>query len=199
MTATINILGLSGSLRRQSAHTAILRTVAERLPEHLRLTLHGLDSIPPYNEDDDGAYAPQAVIALRAAVAAADGVLIGSPEYNHGMSGVLKNALDWLSRPHGKSVLRGCPVLSFTASPAFTGGVRAHQQLNETLWAIQAVQVVYPQIVIGSVISKIDQGVLRDEQVCMFLMKGVGALIQWITKSQWRGLFPERIMNDQPW
>ena len=70
------------------------------------------------------------MIALRAAVAAADGVLIGSPEYNHGMSGVLKNALDWLSRPHGKSVLRGCPILSFTASPAFTGGVRAHQQLN---------------------------------------------------------------------
>ncbi|WP_434694761.1 NADPH-dependent FMN reductase [Pseudomonas sp. Z1-14] len=113
MTVTINILGLSGSLRRQSAHTAILRTVAERLPEHVRLTLHGLDNIPPYNEDDDGAHAPQAAIAWRTAVAAADGVLIGSPEYNHGMSGVLKNALDWLSRPHGKSVLLGLSGVEF--------------------------------------------------------------------------------------
>lgn len=187
MTVMINILGLSGSLRRQSAHTAILRTVADRLPEHVRLTLHGLDSIPPYNEDDDGAHATQAVIALRAAVAAADGVLIGSPEYNHGMSGVLKNALDWLSRPHGKSVLQGCPVLSFTASPAFTGGVRAHQQLNETLWAIQAVQVVYPQIVIGNVTSKIDQGQLRDESARAFLLDGVGALITQIANAPMRG------------
>ena len=189
MTATINILGLSGSLRRQSAHTAILRTVAEGLPGHVRLTLHGLDSIPPYNEDGDGAHAPQAVIALRAAVAAADGVLIGSPEYNHGMSGVLKNALDWLSRPHGKSVLLGCPVLSFTASPAFTGGVRAHQQLNETLWAIQAMQVVYPQLVIGNVTSKIDQGQLRDESAQAFLLDGVVALIAQISKGPARGVY----------
>ncbi|MCU7247444.1 NADPH-dependent FMN reductase [Pseudomonas koreensis] len=187
MTATINILGLSGSLRQQSAHTAILHTMAERLPGHVRLTLHGLNNIPLYNEDDDGVHAPQAVIALRAAVAAADGVLIGSPEYNHGMSGVLKNALDWLSRPHGKSVLLGCPVLSFTASPAFTGGVRAHQQLNETLLAIQAVQVVYPQVVIGNVTSKIDHGLLRDESACTFLSDGIAALIRQIAKEPGRG------------
>lgn len=188
MTATINLLGLSGSLRQQSTHTAILQTVAERLPEHVRLTLHELNNVPPYNEDDDGAHAPPAVIALRAAVAAADGVLIGSPEYNHGMSGVLKNALDWLSRPHGKSVLLGCPVLSFTASPAFTGGVRAHQQLNETLLAIQAVQVVYPQIVIGNVSSKIDQGKLQDETARAFLLDGVGALLTQIAKEPARGI-----------
>lgn len=178
MTTTINLLGLSGSLRRQSAHTAILKTVAERLSGPVRLTLHGLENLPPYNEDLDGIDAPPAVVELRAAVAAADGVLLGSPEYNHGMSGVLKNALDWLSRPHGQSVLRGRPVLSFTASPAFTGGVRAHQQLNETLWAIQAAMVVYPQIVIGNVTGKIEQGRLVDEATCNFLMDGVGALIE---------------------
>ncbi|ALI10863.1 MULTISPECIES: NADPH-dependent FMN reductase [Pseudomonas] len=187
MTATINLLGLSGSLRQESAHTAILRTVAERLPEHVQLTLHELNNVPPYNEDDDGAHPPPAVIALRAAVAAADGLVIGSPEYNHGMSGVLKNALDWLSRPHGKSVLQGCPVLSFTASPAFTGGVRAHQQLNETLWAIQALQVVYPQIVIGNVTGKIDQGQLRDESARAFLLDGVGVLITQIANAPMRG------------
>ncbi|UZE21385.1 NAD(P)H-dependent oxidoreductase [Pseudomonas sp. B21-056] len=178
MTSTINLLGLSGSLRQQSAHTAILNTVAERLAGPVRLTLHGLENIPPYNEDHDGVHAPAAVVGLRAAVAQADGILIGSPEYNHGMSGVLKNALDWLSRPHGKSVLTGRPVLCFTASPAFTGGVRAHQQLNETLWAIQAAMVTYPQIVIGGVAAKIAHGRLVDTAACTFLMDGVGALIE---------------------
>ncbi|WP_248800797.1 NADPH-dependent FMN reductase [Pseudomonas sp. MWU13-2105] len=178
MTATINILGLSGSLRRQSAHTAVLRTVAERLPDSVRLSLHGLQDIPPYNEDHDGPHTPPAVVALRAAVAEADGLLIGSPEYNHGMSGLLKNALDWLSRPHGHSVLSGRPVMTFTASPAFTGGVRAHQQLNETLWAIQAQLVVYPQIVIGGVTGKVQDGFLVDEAVEQFLMGGIERLIQ---------------------
>ncbi|WLG48559.1 NADPH-dependent FMN reductase [Pseudomonas sp. FP1742] len=183
MTATINILGLSGSLRQHSAHTAILNTVAERLSGQVRLTLHGLERIPPYNEDNDGVHAPQAVSDLRAAVAAADGVLIGSPEYNHGMSGVLKNALDWLSRPHGKSALTGRPVLGFTASPAFTGGVRAHQQLNETLWAIQAAIVVHPQIVIGGVHSKIEHGRLADGVARDFLLNGIGALIEQIKQA----------------
>lgn len=178
MSTGVNLLGLSGSLRQHSAHSAVLHSVAAALPPEVRLTLHGLQDVPPYNEDHDGPHAPPAVLALRAAVAAADGVLIGSPEYNHGMSGVLKNALDWLSRPHGHSVLSGRPVLTFTASPAFTGGARAHQQLNETLWAVQARQVVYPQIVIGSVASKIENGRLTDPAAHSFLMAGVHLLIK---------------------
>ncbi|CAM3713454.1 Chromate reductase [Pseudomonas reidholzensis] len=178
MSRTVRLLGLSGSLRKQSAHTAVLCSVAESLPETARLDVHGLEAIPPYNEDCDGANTPLAVLALREAVARADGLLIGSPEYNHGMSGVLKNALDWLSRPHGQSVLSGRAVLTFTASPAFTGGVRAHQQLNETLWAIQAVLVAYPQIVIGGVGGKIRDGQLVDEATRSFLLGGVERLIE---------------------
>lgn len=177
LRTTLNLLGLSGSLRAQSSHTAVLRTLAESLPANICLQVHGLECIPPYNEDCDGANAPREVLALREAVARADGVLIGSPEYNHGMSGVLKNALDWLSRPHGQSALSGRAVLTFTASPAFTGGVRAHQQLNETLWAMQAAQVVYPQIVIASVAGKIRDGRLVDEAACRFLMGGIDRLI----------------------
>ncbi|MDR0209883.1 MAG: NAD(P)H-dependent oxidoreductase [Pseudomonas putida] len=180
MTRPLNLLGLSGSLRAQSSHTAVLRTLAECVPDHVRLDLFGLASIPPYNEDCDGAHAPQEVLALREAVARADGLIIGSPEYNHGMSGVLKNALDWLSRPHGQSVLNRAVVLAFTASPAFTGGVRAHQQLNETLLAVQARQVAYPQIVIGSVSGKIREGRLVDEATLGFLLGGVGCLIECV-------------------
>ena len=180
MAIAANILGLSGSLRRGSAHSAVLRTVAEQLPVNVALTLHELHEVPPYNEDLDGDMPPAAVLALREAVRRADAVLIGSPEDNHGMSGVLKNALDWISRPHGKSSLSGKPVLTFTASPAFTGGVRAHQQLNETLNAIQVIQVVYPQIVIGSVASKLEDGRLVDEAATAFLMGGVRRLLQLV-------------------
>ncbi|WP_414157461.1 NADPH-dependent FMN reductase [Pseudomonas sp. BNK-15] len=184
MSTKVNLLGLSGSLRAQSAHTAVLRTVAECLPELVRLELFGLGSLPPYNEDCDGVHAPLEVLALREAVARSDGLLIGSPEYNHGMSGVLKNALDWLSRPHGQSVLSGRAVLTFTASPAFTGGVRAHQQLNETLWAIQARLVQYPQIVIGSSGSKTREGRLVDDASRRFLMAGIECLLEQVRSSQ---------------
>lgn len=184
MAVAVNILGLSGSLRKDSAHGAVLRTLAEQLPVSVALTLHALHEVPPYNEDLDDDAAPAAVLALREAVRRADAVLIGSPEYNHGMSGVLKNALDWISRPHGKSSLTGKPVLTFTASPAFTGGVRAHQQLNDTLNAIQAVQVRYPQIVIGSVAGKIKDGRLVDEAASAFLMAGVGKLMQMVSDAR---------------
>ena len=172
----LRLMGLSGSLRSNSTHDLILRTIAEELcPQDSQLFIHGLSEIPLYNEDLDGegAKTPAPVSRLRQAVLEVDGIVIGSPEYNHGMSGVLKNALDWLSRPHGQSVLKGKPVLTFTASPAFTGGVRAQQQLNETLWAIPAELVRYPQIVIGSVGTKIEQGRLVDTAARQFLENGL--------------------------
>src|SRR5258708_12727902 len=85
---------------------------------------------------------------MRYAIERRDGVIMISPEYNHGMSRVLKNALDWASRPYGRSALRGKPVLTMTASPAFTGGVRAQQQMNETLVPIPPPLVLHPQIVL---------------------------------------------------
>ncbi|MDZ3992652.1 NAD(P)H-dependent oxidoreductase [Pseudomonas sp. Teo4] len=174
-------VGLCGSLRKQSAHEQILRTMAqELLPSDTHLALFRLHEIPPYNEDQDGDATPAAVLELRQVVNAADGVIIGSPEYNHGISGVLKNALDWLSRPHGKSVLAAKPVLTFTASPAFTGGVRAQQQLNETLWAITADLARYPQIVIGTVHSKLSDGRLVDESAREYVKGGILVLRQMV-------------------
>jgi chromate reductase len=103
-----------------------------------------------------------------------------SPEYNHGMSGVLKNALDWASRPYGRSALKGKPVLTMTASPAFTGGVRAQQQMNETLVSIPARLVLRPQIVIGSVHDKVRDGRLVDEATLSFALAGVDDLLETI-------------------
>jgi chromate reductase, NAD(P)H dehydrogenase (quinone) len=107
-----------------------------------------------------------------------------SPEYNHGMSGVLKNALDWASRPYGRSTLMRKPVLTMTASPAFTGGVRAQQQMNETLVSIPARPILRPQIVIGSVHEKVRDGRLVDEAALSFALAGVDDLLEEIRRTR---------------
>jgi hypothetical protein len=124
----LRLLGHSGSLRRASNSTAVLRGLQDALGLRAALDIFPLNAIPLYSEDDDAEHAPEAVRSLRSAIDASDGVMMIWPEYNHGMSGVLKNALDWAPRPYGLSVLKGKPVLTMTASAAFTGGVRAQQR-----------------------------------------------------------------------
>ena len=176
----LSLLGLSGSLRRASNSTAVLRGLQDALGFRTALDVFPLHAIPLYNEDDDAEHAPESVRALRSAIEASDGVIMISPEYNHGMSGVLKNALDWASRPYGRSVLKSKPVLTMTASPAFTGGVRAQQQMNETLASIPARPVLRPQIVIGGVHEKVRDGRLIDEAVLSFALAGVDDLLEEI-------------------
>ena len=176
----LRLLGLSGSLRRASNSTAVLRSLRGALAPKAALNIVPLHAVPLYNEDDDAEHAPESVRALRSAIEASDGVIMISPEYNHGMSGVLKNALDWASRPYGRSALRSKPVLTMTASPAFTGGVRAQQQMNETLASIPARPVFRPQIVIGGVHEKVRDGRLIDEAALSFALAGVDDLIEEI-------------------
>ncbi len=180
MTQHLRILGLSGSLRRASNSTAVLRGLRDAIAPAVALSIFPLNDLPLYNEDDDGERSPQSVRDLRSAIGASDGVIMISPEYNHGMSGVLKNALDWASRPHGRSALQGMPVLTMTASPAFTGGVRAQQQMNETLLAIPARPVLRPQIVIAGVHEKVGDGHLLDEAALRFALAGVEDLLNEI-------------------
>jgi chromate reductase len=176
----LRLLGLSGSLRRASNSTAVLRGLRDSLGLRAALNIFPLHGLPLYNEDDDGEHAPESVRALRSAIETSDAVIMVSPEYNHGMSGVLKNGLDWASRPYGRSVLRGKPVLTMTASPAFTGGVRAQQQMNETLASIPARPVLRPQIVIGGVHEKVRDGRLVDEATLRFALAGVDDLLEEI-------------------
>jgi chromate reductase len=180
MTQPFHFLGLSGSLRRASNSTAVLRGLQDALAPRVALDIFPLHGMPLYNEDDDGEHAAESVRALRSAIETSDGVIMVSPEYNHGMSGVLKNALDWASRPYGRSTLRGKPVLTMTTSPAFTGGVRAQQQMHETLAAIPARLVFRPQIVIGGVHEKVRDGRLVDEAALHFALAGVDDLLDEI-------------------
>src|SRR3954465_4381494 len=106
----MRVLGISGSLRRDSHNTELLRAAATLLPSGVEFELYeGLKEIPPYVEDDEGD-APASVVDLRERIAAADAVLFATPEYNHSIPGALKNALDWVSRPIATNTLRNKPV-----------------------------------------------------------------------------------------
>jgi chromate reductase len=106
-----------------------------------------------------------------------------TPEYNHGMPGVLKNALDWASRPFGRSVLIDKPVLVISVSPAFTGGVRAQAQVNETLLSIPARVIGGPQVVIGGIAGKIREGVLFDEASLSFASAALRRMVTTVFQS----------------
>jgi chromate reductase len=123
---------------------------------------------------------PASVAALKEAIAQADGLIICSPEYNYGTSGVLKNALDWASRPGFKSPLKNKPVLIMTSSPGVLGGVRAQAQLRETLSATLSRVIRGPQIVIPGVIEKIQNGSFIDEKTIEFMLAAVDDLINEI-------------------
>ena len=172
------LLGLSGSIRQGSTNTIILRTLAERLDGGVSLTVCPLDDVPLYNSDLEGERLPDPVRALRSAIEQSDGIVLCSPEYNHGMSGVLKNALDWASRPAFNSPLRNKTCLPMTSSPGYVGGARAHAQINETLSSALARVVVRPQVVIAGVMQKIAGGRLVDEDTIQFCLAAIDDLLK---------------------
>lgn len=178
MTAKPTLLALSGSLRTGSYNTLILKHLAEVIQDQAQLTVFALNEIPLYDQDLDVDAPPAAVAALRQAIAAADGVVIATPEYNYGMSGVLKNALDWASRPYAASALIGKPVLTMASSPAVTGGVRALAGLHESLLGIGAQLVARPQTVIGSVHQRVVDGKISDAATLTFLRDGINDLLR---------------------
>lgn len=182
--SAINLLGISGSLRSGSFSTAILETLAANAPAGVELTLHSLSDIPLYNQDLDTDQPLAPVAALRDAIAAADGIVIATPEFNYGLPGVLKNALDWASRPYGVASLIRKPVVTMSSSFAFTGGVRAQAQLNETLLAIGTGLVIRPQVVIGEVHTKVQDGRLTDKASLDFALAAVADLVNTIKVAQ---------------
>ncbi|BEP39304.1 NAD(P)H-dependent FMN reductase (plasmid) [Variovorax sp. V59] len=178
--AGIRLLGISGSIRRDSHCTAVLRSLQPLLPASAAIELFALNDIPLYNADLDGDAPPPAVARLKAAIAEADGLVLCSPEYNYGMPGVLKNAIDWASRPGFASPLKGKPVLIATASPGTAGGVRAQAQIRDALAATLARPVVRQHVAIANVATRIHDGRLDDESTLDFLRVALADLLQEI-------------------
>jgi chromate reductase len=135
----MRILGISGSLRRDSHNTSLLRAAARSLPSGVELELYdGLADLPHYNFDIDGEPALEPVARLREAIADADGVLVATPEFNGSIPGALKNALDWASRPFPDNALRGKPVAVVGASTGLFGAVWAQAEVRKVLRTIGA-------------------------------------------------------------
>jgi chromate reductase len=179
---TVRIVGISGSLRQASFSTALLKILAEKAAPAIEVQVVTLQDIPLYNEDLDREPQIPAVAKLKRVVRESDGVLIATPEYNHGVPGVLKNALDWASRPIFESCFKGKPVSIISSSLAFTGGVRAQYQLRETLIPMLAHLVVGPEVVVGGVHQRLVDHAYTDELGLAFMLESLRRLREEIIK-----------------
>jgi chromate reductase, NAD(P)H dehydrogenase (quinone) len=183
----LSVLGLAGSLRARSYNRALLEAAREAAPPGLRLTVHDLDDLPLYNGDlDTDDLRPEPVTRLKAAIAEADALLIATPEYNHGVPGVLHNALDWASRPARRSPLAGKPVGVMGASSGVVGTARAQEQLKLLLLSTLALPLPYPAVLVGRAAEKFEDGRLTDERTREFLAEYLRQLEAWA-----RRLIPE--------
>jgi chromate reductase, NAD(P)H dehydrogenase (quinone) len=174
----MKVLAFSGSLRRDSHNTKLLRVAEELVPGTVEFELwERLKEIPPYDEEDDVQPAPPAVAALRSAIADADAVLIATPEYNSSIPGQLKNAVDWVSRPLATNPLRNKPVAVIGASTGAFGAVWSQAELRKVLGATGA-RVVDADVALGHAHTKFDEdGELLDEGAREQLAEVVEALL----------------------
>ena len=151
-----DVVGFAGSLRRGSYNRALLRAATELAPPALHIVIHELDGIPLYNGDIEATGAPPSVVQLRDAIRQADGLLIATPEYNHGVPGVLKNAIDWLSRPPSDSALNGKVAALMGASPGMTGTARGQSQLRQAFVFTNTYALLQPEVLVGRAHEKFD-------------------------------------------
>lgn len=176
----MTVLGISGSLRRDSSNTKLLRVAGEMFQSRGAAfeIYQDLKLVPPYDEDDDRDPAPAAVAQLRAAVAGADAVFFSTPEYNSSVPGQLKNAVDWLSRPLATNVLRNKTVAVIGASTGMFGAVWAQAELRKSLAAAGA-RVVEGEVAVGHAHTRFDeQGELSDPTIAEQVEEVISTLIE---------------------
>ena len=170
------ILGISGSLRRDSHNTSLLRAAAEAAGPDVEFDLYqGLKEIPPYDEDDDVHPRPASVARLNQAIATADAVLFATPEYNASIPGQLKNAIDWVSRPVATNLLRNKPVAVVGASTGGFGAVWAQAELRKVLATLGA-RVLDVELPVPHAHTRFQQGGLTDEEIRAGLANALEAL-----------------------
>ena len=168
-SGNIRVLGISGSLRKGSYNTAALRAAQELAPEGMIIETAAIADLPHYNDDLRAAGYPPEVARFRAQVASADAVLFVTPEYNYSIPGVLKNAIDWASRPP-EPAFSDKPVAIMGASGGIFGSARAQYQLRQMLVFLNAHAINKPEVMIGQAPTKFDEaGNLTDEQTKQFI------------------------------
>ena len=181
-----SILGICGSLRAQSYNMSALKAAAELMPQGMQLEIAEYADIPLYNPDDQSPATQAAVERLRNRIAGADGLLIASPEYNYSLTGVLKNAIDWLSRTTPQP-FKDKPVAIMSASQGPAGGSRHQYELRKILGCLEAMTLNKPEIFIGMAQNRFnDQGELTDEPTRRFIADQMVAFQKWIDRVELR-------------
>ena len=183
--STLTMLGIAGSLRRSSYNRGLIRAAIEVAPEGTRVTTFELAEIPLFNADLEAEGDPPAVADFKLAIAAADALLIATPEYNHCVPGVLKNAIDWASRPARRSVLTGKPVAIMGASNGRGGTARAQAHLRDGLAYTNGLVLPLPEVLVGLAGEKFDvDGNLTDAETKQEVRDLLVALAAWTRRLQ---------------
>ncbi len=184
MNKPVCILGIAGSLRSASYNRAALRAAAQLVPQDATLEIFELDGIPGFNQDEEKS-PPAKVVELKRRVRAADAVLFVTPEYNYSIPGVLKNAIDWASRPYGDSAWSGKPAAIMGASLGTTGTARAQYHLRQIMVFLNMFPINQPEVMMGNAATRFDKaGNLTDETTKDFIRQLLTNLVAWTRRLQ---------------
>ena len=173
------ILAFAGSLRKGSYNKALVRAAVELSPANVTIEIFDLEGIPPFNQDFENS-SPQRVKEFKEKIRNMDALLIATPEYNYSIPGVLKNALDWASRPFQDNVLKGKPVAIMSASTGRFGGVRAQYHLRQSFVMANMHPVNQPEVMLAAATQNVDgNGKLTNEDTKKLIRQLIEALIEW--------------------
>lgn len=176
---TLTLLGIAGSLRRSSYNRALLRAAKQLAPDSVHVDILALDGLPSFTEDQEH-NPPPVVVELKRRIRAADGLLFATPEYNHSIPGVMKNAIDWASRPAGDSSWAGKPAAIMGATLGSQGTVHAQDHLREVLRALGVLTLTSPEVMISRAADKFDeQGDLAHPPTREAVRELVDCLARW--------------------
>ena len=184
MSKTVRILGIAGSLRRESYNRGALRAAQQLIPEGATLDVFELDGIPGFNQDKEQ-NPPEKVAELKRRIVEADAILFVTPEYNYSVPGVLKNAIDWASRPYGESAWNGKPAAIMGASIGGIATARAQYHLRQIMVFLNMFPLNQPEVMIGNATERFDaQGNLTDDTTKEYIRKLLENLVQWTRRIQ---------------
>ena len=179
MSKQTRILGIAGSLRHESYNRAALRAATELVPEGTSIEIFELDGIPGFNQDEEQ-NPPAKVVELKRRIREADAILIVTPEYNYSVPGVLKNAIDWASRPYGDSAWNGKPAAIMGASIGAIGTARAQYHLRQMFVFLNMFPINQPEVMIGNASKRFDaEGNLTDDKTKDFIRQLLQSLVNW--------------------
>lgn len=193
MSNQIRILGIAGSLRQQSYNRGALRAATELVPEEATIEIFELDGIPVYNQDEEQ-NPHEKVVEFKRKIREADAVLFVTPEYNYSIPGVLKNAIDWASRPYGDNSFDGKPAAIMGASVGAIATARAQYDLRKIMVFLNMFPINQPEVMIGNAAERFDQnGNLTDEKTRDIIRQQLENLVAWTRRIN----PPEKVEQDR--